>query len=180
MIRISYVPANDQGPEQIVGPIRSRRGGNLLKMDRIMLHSAPFAAAWNVFFGAINNELVLDRKIREFIMCAIAALNHAGYEMLSHAPKFIAAGGTRDQLDALGDVEVAVQDEKLFDPAERAILRLAVEMTRNIEVAPATFAAAQAAVGTERELVELIGVIAAYNMVSRFVVAIGLEDDGHL
>ena len=62
-----------------------------------------------------------------------------------------------------------------FDPTQRAVLRLALEMTRDVEVADATFSAAQRALGDDRHLFELIGVIAAYNMVSRILVAVGVR-----
>jgi len=50
-------------------------------------------------------------------------------------------------------------------------------MTRSVEVADATFAAARSALGDDRRLVELIGTIASYNMVSRVIVALGIEPE---
>ena len=44
-----------------------------------------------------------------------------------------------------------------------------------MQVSDATFAAAKAALPTEQALVELIGTIATYNMVSRFLVALDLH-----
>jgi alkylhydroperoxidase family enzyme len=55
---------------------------------------------------------------------------------------------------------------------------LTFAMTREIRVAPAVLAAARASLPDERELVELIGVIASYNMVSRFLVATGVTMAG--
>lgn len=46
-------------------------------------------------------------------------------------------------------------------------------MTRHVKVRDETFAAVRAHL-SERETVELIGVVAAYNMVSRFLVATGI------
>jgi len=51
-------------------------------------------------------------------------------------------------------------------------------MTREVAVPPLVLAAARAALPGERELVELVGVIAAYNMVSRLLVATGVTMDG--
>jgi alkylhydroperoxidase family enzyme len=48
-------------------------------------------------------------------------------------------------------------------------------MTKNVKVSDATFAAAREALGSDKLLVELAGVIAAYNMVSRFLVAFELH-----
>ena len=57
-----------------------------------------------------------------------------------------------------------------------AALQLTIEMTRAVRVSEATFAAVRAELG-EQEAVELVAVIAAYNMVSRFLVALGVEPE---
>jgi hypothetical protein len=50
-------------------------------------------------------------------------------------------------------------------------------MTRSVEVGDDAFAAARAALGDDRQLVELVGTIAAYNMVSRVIVALGIAPE---
>jgi alkylhydroperoxidase family enzyme len=62
-----------------------------------------------------------------------------------------------------------------FDATERAVLQLALEMTRHVRVSDATFEGVRAALGDERQVVELVGVIATYNMVSRFLVALDID-----
>jgi alkylhydroperoxidase family enzyme len=106
-------------------------------------------------------------------MCAVAVLNRAEYELHHHGPIFLAQGGTQAQIDALRKLPAI--DEAPFDPTQRAVLHLALEMTRDVEVADATFSVAQRALGDDRHLFELIGVIAAYNMVSRILVAVGVR-----
>jgi len=44
-------------------------------------------------------------------------------------------------------------------------------------VGSATTQAARTALANDRHLVEIVGVIAAYNMVSRFLVALGVEPE---
>jgi alkylhydroperoxidase family enzyme len=61
---------------------------------------------------------------------------------------------------------------RLREAVERSVLRLTLEMTRAVAVSDATFNSAQAALTSDRQLVELVGVIATYNMVSRFLVAL--------
>ena len=68
----------------------------------------------------------------------------------------------------------AMENAALFDEAERATLALTVEMTRSINVAGATMQRIRALLPYD-QVVELVGTIAAYNMVSRFVVATGVE-----
>ena len=89
-------------------------------------------------------------------------------------PDFLAAGGTKAQIEALKDVRTAINNDKLFDESERAALALTFEMTRNITVADRTMARARAIL-PDQQVVELVGTIAGYNMVSRFLVATGIE-----
>jgi len=173
---IPYKPDDDQaGPKEIVDVIRARRpSGKLLNLDRMLLHSPNFAKAWNGMFGAIRGQLGVPGKLRELCIMAIGTLNHADYEWAQHEPEFIKAGGTPAQLAALKNVATAVKNDKLFDEPERATLALVDEMTRSIKVSDATMKRIRAQLPDD-QVVELAGTIAGYNMVSRFVVALGVE-----
>ena len=48
-------------------------------------------------------------------------------------------------------------------------------MTRQVKVSDATFARARAVLGSDQKMFELVGVIAAYNMVARILVTMQLE-----
>lgn len=170
-IELQAVPAN------LVEAIRARRSdGKLLNLDRMLLHSPPMAQGWNGFLGAIRKDLDVSPLLRELAICAVAKFNRAEYEWAQHAPEFLAAGGSQAQLDALVDIEKA-PDSAVFSQLERLVLKLTGEMTRNIEVARPTMNALSSHL-PDREIAEIVGVIAAYNMVSRFLVAlaVGPED----
>jgi alkylhydroperoxidase family enzyme len=173
---IAYKPDDDQaGPPELVSAIRARRkGGKLLNLDRMLLHSPNFAKGWNGMLGAIRNQLSLSPKLRELAIMAIGVLNEAEYEWAQHEGEFLAAGGTREQLQALRHMDTAGSDTKLFDEAERATLALTREMTRDIAVSDATLQRVRSLLD-DQQVVELMGTIAGYNMVSRFVVATGVE-----
>jgi alkylhydroperoxidase family enzyme len=175
MARLPYVPADQTEPADLVSAIRARRGGRLLALDRQLLHSPPVAAGWNKLLGAVRRELVLSPKLREIAMCVVAVLNGAEYEYVHHAPELLAAGGTQAQADALRDVERAATDTTLFDAAERATIALTLQMTRDVHVDDAVFAAARAALPDDQQMFELVTTIAAYNMVSRVLVALGID-----
>ncbi len=178
MPSIDYRDTDDPGIAELVATIRRRRStGKLLNLDRMLLHSPPFARGWNSMFAAIRNELQVPRHVNELAICAVARLNDADYEWIQHAPEFLAAGGTQAQLDALDDVTAACYDEARFDEVERAALRLTLDMTREVRVRREIIERARALLG-ERQLVELIGTIAGYNMVSRFLVVLGIDDAG--
>jgi alkylhydroperoxidase family enzyme len=175
---IPYLPDDDSaGPPELVQAIRSRRGGKLLNLDRILLHSPNYAQAWNTMFGAIRNKLSLEGRLRETAIMAIGVLNKADYEWIQHEPEYLKTGGTKDQLAAMKkDVAKAEKNDKLFNEEERATLALTREMTKNIDVSPATLKRVRSFLN-DQQLVELIGTVAGYNMVSRFAVATGLEKE---
>ncbi len=179
MPRIPYQPIDLAQPEDIVNAVRARRGGTLLNLDRMLLHSPAFAKGWNGFLGAVRTQLELSPRLRELAMCAVAVLNGADYEFHHHAPELIKAGGTQAQVDALRKLKEGVADLGPFNAEEQAALRLTVEMTQSVQVSDDTFAAVRSALGNEQLVVELAGVIATYNMVSRFLVALGIEPEEH-
>jgi len=164
--KIPYVAEDKVGPPDLVAAIRARRpGGKLWNLDRMLLNSP-----------AIRGQLSLPGKLREISIMAIAVLNKADYEWAAHEPELKSAGGSAEQIAALKDPVAASKNEKLFDEPERAALALAIEMTREVQVQDATLKRVRAAL-SDQQVVELIGTIAAYNMVSRFLVATGVEPD---
>jgi len=176
--RVPYVPGErTENESELVARIRARRGGTLLNLDRLLLNSPPFAQGWNSHLGAVRRELLLDPKLRELAVCAVAVLNGADYEMKQHAPEFLRAGGMEAQLEALARLGTGVEDIAAFDATERAVLQLTLEMTRNVRVSDTTFERVQSVFGDTRQVVELVGVIATYNMVSRFLVALEVDQE---
>ncbi len=175
MPRIPYQPADLNEPAELVSAIRTRRGGHLLHLDRMLLHSPAFAQGWNALLGAVRGGLALSPRLRELAICAIAVLNGADYEFGHHAPEFLKAGGTQAQLEGVRRLAQEAPSSLLFDAAEFAVLQLTVEMTRQVAVSDATFAGVRAALADEQQVVELVGTVAAYNMVSRFLVALDVS-----
>jgi alkylhydroperoxidase family enzyme len=109
--------------------------------------------------------------LRELAICTVAVATDAAYEWSQHAPEFLAAGGSQAQLDAL-QADNPSANAQAFDATQRAVIALAQAMTRDVRVDDAVFAAVQALLPDAQQQVELVGVIASYNMVSRFLVAL--------
>src|SRR5262252_8091546 len=166
---LPYRPDSDEaGPPEIVKP---------LNLDRMLLNSPAYAQGWNAILGAVRGKLAVPAKLREIAIMSIGVLNKADYEWFQHEGEFLKAGGTREQLAALKNPTAALNDSKHFDEAERAALALTYEMTRDIDVKPATMKRIRAVL-PDQQVIELIGTISTYNMVSRFAVATGLEPEG--
>ena len=167
-------------PADLVDAIRARRtNGCLLNLDRMLLHSPPFARGWNIYLGAIRKDLDVSPLLRELAICAVAKLNRAEYEWIQHAPELLSAGGTQTQLDALHDIDAAMVNSATFNELQRLVLTLTMEMCRHIEVSPSTMSALRRLL-PNREVAEIVGVVAAYNMVSRYLVALGVGPENDL
>lgn len=178
MPHIPYRNEDDPQIGDLVASIKARRNGRLLNLDRMLLHSPPYAHGWNTLLGAVRRSLDLDAQVRELCICAVARLNDAPYEWTKHAPEYLAAGGAQSKLDSLEkDVRAAARDSARFDERERAALAVTIESTCLVKVAEPTLAAARRLFG-DRQIVELVGTVAAYNMVSRFLEALGVDDAG--
>jgi alkylhydroperoxidase family enzyme len=175
---IPYQPIDLAEPAELVAAIRQRRGGQFINLDRMLLHSVPIAKGWNHFIGEIRNNLSLDPKLRELAMCGVAVLNGAEYEFFHHAPPFIKAGGTEDQVQGLRLIGQENFPRNTFTQTENDAADLTFQMTRNIKVDPELMKRLQKELGST-DTVELVTVIAAYNMVSRFLIALDVHPEDH-
>ena len=102
----------------------------------------------------------------------------AHYEYHHHAPDYLAAGGQQAELDALQSyVAAGARGEPQGLQRDLALVaRYAAQMTRDVRVEDALFAQMQQRFPTT-ELVEITAAIASYNMVARFLVALGVTPE---
>ncbi len=173
-----WTPDAKPQPQDLVDAILARRGGTLLNLDKALLWSEPLARGWNTYLKAVRTELPTSRRLRELGICTVALLTGASYEYHHHAPDYLAAGGRQAELDAL---QAWCRDLSQPLPAALAgddalVARYAAQMTRDVKVDDALFAQLQARFATT-ELVELTSAIATYNMVARFLVALGVTPE---
>ena len=174
-----WTPERKAQPAELVNAILARRGGQLINLDKALLWSEPLARGWNTYLKAVRSELPTSRKLRELGICTVALLTGAQYEYHHHAPDFLAAGGTQAELDALDRV-VAQDARQAADAAlgevEQLVVRYAAQMTLDVRVEDALFDALRRHFNTT-ELVELTAASATYNMVARFLVALGVTPE---
>lgn len=177
-------------PPELVNAILARRGGALIALDTALLWSEPLARGWNTYLKAVRTDLPTSRKLRELGICTVALLTGAAYEYHHHAPDFLAAGGTQAQLDALQHYALQARSAfsagqaiappdampSAFDKQEALVALYAAQMTLTVHVQPSVTAALQQHFSTT-ELVELTAAIATYNMVARFLLALGINPE---
>ena len=176
-----WTPESHPQPAELVDAIRARRGGELINLDKALLWSEPLARGWNVYLKAVRSELPTSLRLRELAICTVALLTGAQYEYHHHAPDFLKAGGTQAELDALqcvvkGDARRSTDDPALGE-LEQLVVRYAAQMTLDVKVEDAVFDALRRHFDTT-QLVELTSSIATYNMVARFLVALGVTPEG--
>ena len=175
-----WTPELKAQPEALVQAISERRGGTLLNLDRTLLWSEPLARGWNVYLKAVRTELPTSRRLRELGICTVALLTGATYEYHHHAPDFLAAGGTQTELDALATAVTHNPCAAITEPGlgevEKLVVQYAAQMTLDVKVTDEVFAALRTHFDTT-EIVELTSAIATYNMVARFLVALGVTPE---
>ncbi|KAB8232256.1 carboxymuconolactone decarboxylase family protein [Aspergillus alliaceus] len=182
-MRLPYVPnpPPTSTPEEadILTRVQTRRGEKgLIPLDLALLHSFPVADGWNSFIGAIRTRTSLSQVIRELIICRIAVLNGAWFEWDSHSPLLKEGGCSAETMDVVRDAEVdlpqKVQD-KVISPKEAAVLKYTDAMTRTVRVPEEVFQEIKG-LFNDREAVEITATAAAYNCVSRFLVALDVGE----
>lgn len=175
-----WTPERKAQPQDLVDAILARRGGTLLNLDRALLWSEPLARGWNTYLKAVRTELPTSRRLRELGICTVALLTGAHYEYHHHAPDFLAAGGTQAQLDALNAFVQAdprgIPGDPSLGEVEKLVIRYAAQMTLDVKVSDAVFDALRQHFD-ETQIVELTSAIATYNMVARFLVALGITPE---
>lgn len=175
-----WTPALHAQPQDLVDAVLKRRGGTLINLDKALLWSEPLARAWNIYLGTVRAGLPTSRKLRELGICTVALLTGATYEYHHHAPDFLTAGGTQAELDALNVLVKADARQSAQHPdlgaVEQLVVQYAAQMTVDVKVQDAVFDALRQHF-TTTELVELTSAIATYNMVARFLVALGVSPE---
>ena len=177
-----WTPALKPQPQDLVDAILKRRGGTLINSDKALLWSEPLARGWNVYLKAVRTDLPTSPKLRELGICTVALLTGAAYEYKHHAPDFLTAGGTQAELDALNVVAKADARQSAAHPAlgqvEQLVVRYAAQMTLDVKVTDEVFNALRQHFDTT-QIVELASAIAiaTYNMVARFLVALGVSPE---
>jgi 4-carboxymuconolactone decarboxylase len=180
MARLSYVAP----PGAVTDRIRARRGGTLTPLDGMLLHSPEFADGWNSMLGAVRGQSTLPPDVRELVILRVAARNGADFEWLAHEPVARQAGLGDEQIAAiaLGGSGGAGSGSGGFggggsgagaglSPAQWAALAYADAMTTHVTVPGEIFQAVRAHFD-DRQVLELTVTVAAYNMVSRVLVAL--------
>ncbi|KAJ5929132.1 hypothetical protein N7454_006980 [Penicillium verhagenii] len=182
-MRLPYVadPPPTETPDEarILASVQARRAPNpLLPLDLALLHSFPVTDGWNSFIGAIRTRTSLSTVVRELAICRVAVVNGALFEWEQHSPLLRQGGLSEDTLKLVGDIQVDFSEESSLSTLsveERAVLRYTDAMTKTVTVPNDVFAELKGCF-SDQEVVEITATVAAYNCVSRFLVALDVGE----
>ena len=174
MARVSLIEEKDRPDlKEIISKIRGARGGRLLNIYRMMLHSPALANAWFELNQAVRYQTEIDGQSRELAVIRVAILNQVEYILRAHGPAYaLKEGLTPEQVDALAGWE----SSRLFSSKQRAVLAYVDAMTRQIDVPGEVFAALKTHFN-DRQIVELTMLIGAYNMHTRVLQALKIDPE---
>jgi AhpD family alkylhydroperoxidase len=143
--------------------------GRISPLYGVLLNSPPMAHGWEQMLSAVRNRNSIPAGLRELVILRVAVLNRAPYEFDAHVPHALAAGVSAEAVEASRSVPLAA--DAPFTEAQRVALRLTDAMTRDIDVPDALYAEVRQHFDVQGQI-DLVATVAAYNMVSRFLVAL--------
>ena len=174
MARVKLIDEADH-PElaELIGKIKGARGGRLINVYRLMLHSPKLASAWFEYNQAVRYGTELDGQSREIAVIRVAILNNVEYVQRAHGPTYaLKEGLTPEQVAAIADW----QPTKLFSDQQRALLAYTDAITQQINVPDQVFADVRKYF-SERQIVELTMLIGTYNMFTRVLQALKIDPE---
>lgn len=170
-IRVPLIePGTKPELADIEATIRAERGGQIMVLYQALLNSPAIASGWERMLTAVRNHTRVPATLRELMILRVALLNRAAFEFESHTPHAQKAGVSNKKIDAL---KRWPNSANLFTDDEQLVLTLTDHMTRDIEV-PEAFMKRVTEKFDPQGVVEVVATIAAYNMVSRFLVALNI------
>lgn len=170
-IRVPLVePGTRPELAEVEATIRAERGGEIVVLFQALLNSPAIASGWEKMLTAVRNRTQVPAALRELMILRVAVLNRASFEFAAHAPHARQAGLSDEKIEA---VKAWPAGADRFAGDERLVLELTDRMTRVVDVPDALMERLRKRFDA-RGIVEVVATVAAYNMVSRFLVALNI------
>ena len=182
-MRLPYIADDPQMETEedaaIVQRVKDRRGGKRSALDKTLLHAPAVANGWNSILRAIRTQTSLPASVRELAICRVAVLNKAWYEWDQHRPLLEESGVlSAEAVESLKERPTSNSKDVragIFDGKHLAVLEYTDAMTLGCIVPEPVFAQLKHFF-SEKEVVEITSTVAAYNCVSRFLVALDVGE----
>lgn len=154
------------------------RGVPVPNLYRVMGHAPALLRGWLDFAWPLRLNAKTPRSLRELLILRGAQISGANYEWVHHVAMALAAGVPQAQIDALLDWPTAT----VFSASERAVLRLADEVTRGPAASKECIEQLRQHGFDAEAIVELTLTASFYVCVARFLLSmqVPLESDTDL
>ncbi|MGI8549619.1 MAG: carboxymuconolactone decarboxylase family protein [Dehalococcoidia bacterium] len=175
MARLPYVEREDLPEEyRYIFDNLTKGGGSVGNLQRTLGHQPRLLLQFSRLGSDLRNKTALDPRLRELAILTVGRLASAVYEYTHHVRIGRGVGLTEAQIDFLPVWE----RHPAFSEQERAVIRYAEVITRDIRVPDEVFDAVAASLD-HSQMVELTLTIAFYNLVVRFLepLEVDLEDE---
>ena len=139
---------------------------------RALVHSPNALRAFQRLGGFIRSKSRLDPRLRELAILQVGYLTRAPYEWSHHVKIGRDFGVTDEDIRAL-IAETEGRSSKL-EPLAKLVLKAAREMTNDLAISEATFAALRKDLDNER-VVDLVITISFYNAVVRLLASLQID-----
>ncbi len=171
MARLPYVDREDLPDEyKYLFDNLSRGGGRVGNLFRTLGHSPRLLHQFMRLGNDLRSRTRIEPKLRELAILTVGRVTAAPYEYVHHLAIGRRAGLTSEQLLGLPVWE----QHPSFSEQEKAVMRYAEDVTRNVRVSDEVFDAVHAFLDDE-QMVELALNVAYYNMVVRFLEPMRVE-----
>jgi alkylhydroperoxidase family enzyme len=166
MARVSYLEKSDLSPENQDLLARS------ITLHRALVHSPNGARAFLGVGQFIRHKSRLDPRVREMAILQVGYLTRSAYEYSHHIKIGRDFGVSDDDIRAIADeTEGRPTCLPTFD---KAVLRGAREMTRDLAISDETFAVLREGLDAER-ITDLVLTIGFYNAVVRVLASLKID-----
>jgi alkylhydroperoxidase family enzyme len=183
-MRVPYAPS--EPPNEEARPVyeriaERRKPRPLIPLDLTLLHNPAVADGWNSFIGAIRTKTSVPEGLKELAISRVAVLNKAVHEWDIHAALALKAGVSKESMEIVFDTPVTGREwrrdgnTEALREDEQAVMAYTDQMTIGVEVDDAV-AEGVKKVLNDQQVVELTTTIAAYNAVSRVLVALDVGE----
>jgi len=144
-----------------------------------LLHNPAIADGWNALLGAIRTNNSLPDDVREIMILRVAVRNGAAFEWIHHEPIARKAGVNTAQLVVIRDISNPPSQPPIgaLSDLQAAALSFADFSTVKVKVPDTIFGELRKHLN-EDQLFEASATVAAYNMVSRLLVTLDVDDKG--
>lgn len=137
--------------------------GSVPNVVKLLGHSEGAVAGLADVLSAYFTKLTISNRLREIAYLTATNVNDCDYCSAHHRKLALEAGLEEDQLNLLNDKGV---NSDVFDEVDQAIIRFALETTREVEASDEAFEALKEHLD-EQQISEIVFVVASANFIQR-------------